>query len=69
MTRTQLPLEAWLREADQAFAEDPDGFAVPRFGQPGGVHLSEAEALLGDDAPWHHVAYVAQKLEELEDTA
>ena len=42
---------------------------MPRFGQPGGVYLSEAEALLGDEAPWHHVAYVAQKLEELGDAA
>ena len=55
-------LEALVREADELLAAEPSHFDPPAYNQPGSAYVNEAEALLGDDAPWHRVAHVAHAL-------
>ena len=55
-------IDALAREADELLADDPDHFDSPRYDQPPGYFVTEAENLLGDEAPWHRVAHVAHAL-------
>jgi hypothetical protein len=62
-------LQGLVEEADRLLTADPSHFDPVYFNQPPGQYVRAAEECLGEEAPWHQVAYLAHAIKDEEEAS